>query len=185
MEATIVIVQLIFWLLFGVITAAIAHQRGRNALGWFFVGMIGGCFGIVLVLVLPDLKVEDAKAAASDRENRRLREQLQQERMKNQAFRGHATNRLDQHDDVLGVDTRSTAPDPELAPPSAPAALTEGLPSDNWYVAEAGQAAEGPLELEQVRERVSSGSLDAKSLVWHADLGDWTKLEDSVLSSLL
>jgi len=181
----IVVIQLVFWLLFGGITAILAHKRGRNGLGWFFVGILGGCFGIVLVLVLPDLNVERAKQAEGDAEKRRLREQLQQERMKNQAFRGHATHRLDQHDDALGLDTRATAPDPELAPPPAPQALEAGLPSSGWYVAEAGQAAEGPMELAAVLLRAEAGTLTAKSLVWHADFEDWTVVEDSPLRGLL
>ena len=105
--------------------------------------------------------------------------------MKNQAFRGHATSRLDQHDDAIGVDTRATAPDPELLPPPAPAALEEGMPSTNWYIAEAGQAAEGPMDLGAVRQRLLICSLTAKSLVWHAELEDWAKLEDSPLRGLL
>ncbi len=181
----ILVIQLVFWLLFGGITAAIANSRGRNPLGWFFIGLIGGCFGIVLVLVLPDLNVEKAKEAESEREKRRLREQLQQERMKNQAFRGHATNRLDQHDEALGLDTRAQVPHPELAPPVPPPALDQGLPAMNWFVAEAGQAAEGPLTLVELRQRVLEGRLSPQSLVWHADHGDWTQLKDSVLAGLL
>ena len=35
----------------------------------------------------------------------RLREQLRQERFKNETFRQFATERLDVHDDALGLDT--------------------------------------------------------------------------------
>ncbi|MBC8330149.1 MAG: DUF4339 domain-containing protein [Planctomycetes bacterium] len=181
----IFVFQLLFFVLFGGITAALAHQRGRNAVGWFFVGIIGGCLGLVLVLVLPDLKVERARMEADEREKRRLREQLQQERMKNQAFRGHATARLDQHDGALGLDTRSTAPDPEQMPPVTPAALERGVPGSDWYVAEAGQAAEGPMDLHAVLERVAAGTMTGKSLVWHAELVDWLTLEESPVQGLL
>ena len=45
-------------------------------------------------------------ATVNDPVMRRLREQIKQERMKNQGFQQHVRKRLDRHDEELGVDTR-------------------------------------------------------------------------------
>ena len=43
---------LLIWLLFGVVTAVVASNKGRNGLGWFFLGMLLGPFGFILSLVV-------------------------------------------------------------------------------------------------------------------------------------
>lgn len=45
---------LIIWALFGVVTALAAKARGRDPMGWFFIGLIGGIFGLIAVLVMKD-----------------------------------------------------------------------------------------------------------------------------------
>jgi hypothetical protein len=37
--------------LFGIISALIAHNKARNALGWFIAGCLIGPFGLVVVLL--------------------------------------------------------------------------------------------------------------------------------------
>ncbi len=37
----------------GIVTAIIASSKGRNAFGWFFVGLLLGIFGIILIACLP------------------------------------------------------------------------------------------------------------------------------------
>lgn len=44
---------LILWLLFGIVCAVVASQKGRSGVGWFFVGCLLGIFGLIWVLVLP------------------------------------------------------------------------------------------------------------------------------------
>ena len=46
---------------FGGIVAAIAHSRGRSPIGRFFIGFFAGCIGLILVLVLPDLNLEEER----------------------------------------------------------------------------------------------------------------------------
>ena len=92
----------------GGIAAAIASSKGRSGVGWFFGGFFLDIIGIVIVACISNLKVEEARRRHVGRESRRLREQLHQERMKNESFRQHAVGRLDVHDDRLGVDTRYT-----------------------------------------------------------------------------
>lgn len=100
-------VQLVIWIICGCICSAIAASKGRNAVGWFFAGIIT-IIGIIIISCLPNLTEKKRREEAIDRENRRLREQLYQEQMKAEAFRRHAVERLDVHDVHLGVDTRST-----------------------------------------------------------------------------
>jgi len=113
-------VQLVFMLIFGVVAAAIASSKGRSAFGWFFGGFFLGLIGVIIVACLANLKEKQRREEAIDRENRRLREQLMQEQIKNEAFRRHAAARLDNHDVQLGVDTRSAAPMLGTSFPGAP-----------------------------------------------------------------
>ncbi len=90
----------------GAIAAAIASSKGRSTIGWFFGGFFLDIIGIIIVAVIANLKEQQAHRQHVSRENRRLREQLHQERMKQEAFRQHATARLDVHDDHMGLDTK-------------------------------------------------------------------------------
>lgn len=180
--AAVLLLQLVIWAVAGLLVGYLASQRGRHPVGWFFIGVAAPCIGLILVLVLPDLKKAKEEDQKTRRENRRLREQLGQERMKNQAFRGHVTQRLDTHDEQLGIDTRSTAPSAELPP--APPSSVEGVPEAGWYQVQPGEEAEGPFVLAEMREMIRSGRIGAKTLVWHEQLEEWTPLERSPLRTL-
>jgi GYF domain 2 len=143
------IIQLIIMVVFASIASAIASSKGRSTVGWFFGGFFLGIFGIIIVAVLPNLKEQRAKEEAIERENRRLREQLVQEQIKTEAFRRHASARLDVHDNHMGIDTRSLvsplpAPNASLALPMSDDGNELKLASDNWD-AGAGQPASAPL----------------------------------------
>lgn len=43
---------LVIWLLFGVVTAVVATNKGRNGCGWFAIGVLLGPFGFILALVV-------------------------------------------------------------------------------------------------------------------------------------
>ena len=43
---------------FGLICAVIASGRGRNAVGWFFLGLIFNCIALIVLLLIPDLNDE-------------------------------------------------------------------------------------------------------------------------------
>ena len=43
---------LIVWLLFGVVTAVVASNKGLNGCGWFILGVLLGPFGFILSLVV-------------------------------------------------------------------------------------------------------------------------------------
>ncbi len=170
----------------GGVCLAIAHAKGRNKVGWFFLGFFVGFIfhicgvwiPILIVSVLPNLKEVRAREEHIARENRRLREQLRQERMKSEAFRQHTQSRLDAHDDTLGIDTRSI----HTALPGAAEAhggLLEshaGAPDDGmaqWYYELNGESV-GPTSTEQIARLLREGHLHAGTLVWAEHLGDWT-----------
>lgn len=92
-------------MVFGAIVAAIASSKGRTPVGWFFFGFFFGCLAIILVLVLPNLKEQQAKEQRLEEENRRIREQVRQEQMRLEAFRQQTNNRFGQIDQTLKIDT--------------------------------------------------------------------------------
>ncbi len=91
----------------GAIAAVVAHNKNRSAIGWFFGGFFLGIIGIVIVSVLKDPKEEQRLKDEAEQENRRLREQLNQEKVKNEVFREHTHKRLDAHDSHLGINTKN------------------------------------------------------------------------------
>lgn len=40
------------WLLFGVVTAVVASNKGLSGCSWFFIGTLLGPFGFILALVV-------------------------------------------------------------------------------------------------------------------------------------
>ena len=47
-----VLALLLLWL---VVPASMASKRGRNPVGWFFVGIVNWPLAVLLLIVLPDL----------------------------------------------------------------------------------------------------------------------------------
>ena len=43
---------LLFWVLFGVVAAVVASNKGNSGVAWFFVGVLLGPFGLILSLVV-------------------------------------------------------------------------------------------------------------------------------------
>jgi uncharacterized membrane protein YeaQ/YmgE (transglycosylase-associated protein family) len=97
---------LIIAIILGVICALIASSKGRNPFGWFVIGFLLGIIGLIIACVASNLEEAQQKEVQMENEQRRLREQLRQERIKNDKFRNNTQTRLDKHDDFLGMDTR-------------------------------------------------------------------------------
>lgn len=103
-------VQLIILLVFGVITAMIANNKGRSAVGWFFVGFFLGLIGLIIVCVVSDLKQQALRETRLRAENRRLRERMRKDRaVSDQRYR-QVNRRLKAHDSVMEIDTESQDP---------------------------------------------------------------------------
>ncbi len=78
-------------------------------------------FGLMALVPLLALNWFWQKQQSMLNEQRRLREQLRQERLRNQSFQQYTAARLDVHDQALSLDTRSAdAPRLELDDPHAP-----------------------------------------------------------------
>jgi len=48
---------LLVWIFFAAVSAIVANNKNRNAVGWLFLGLIFGIFAFIIILVLP--KTED------------------------------------------------------------------------------------------------------------------------------
>src|SRR3954462_15494899 len=143
---------LVFGLIMGGAVAAIAHGKGRSPVGWFFVGFLLGIIGLVIVLVVSNVNQEKYLRARQDEENRRLREQLRQERIKHETLREYTMKRLDVHDQVLGGDPKSVQALPtENAPaylpyahantpqPAPPEPVAKQPKANAWYFEQNGE----------------------------------------------
>lgn len=184
-------------LICGAIAAAIASSKGRHGVGWFFIGFFFGLIGIIIALVLSDLKQEKRRFDEITADRRRLKEQLRQERLKSESFRRYATQRIDSHDRVLGVDTKSAV---SLgvggAPPLPPLPRVDGFelePDDadvgedvpvseapaepTWHYERDGTP-HGPVPASEVRSLLRSGALSPRSLLWNESLDSWTPARD-------
>ena len=80
----------IFSIICGVVSALIAAHKGRNAVGWFFAGLLGNLLGVIIAVLMSNLKEERARYQHALEERRRLREELKMERLKSSEFRGEA-----------------------------------------------------------------------------------------------
>tara|TARA_R110002072_G_scaffold46591_10_gene129183 strand:+ start:214206 stop:214760 length:555 start_codon:yes stop_codon:yes gene_type:complete len=165
------VINLMVMAVFGGICAAIASGRGRSPIGWFFVGVVAPCLGIILVLVLPDLKVQEEREKRQRMETRKLREQLQKERQVSDQRHNHVERRLGAHDESLGIDTSNP---PELPHTAAAAQLTN---SDQWFYARDNER-QGPVTEETIRHLLTAQAIDGDSLVWCDGMADWMPARD-------
>jgi hypothetical protein len=174
-------VYLIVGLIAGGICAAVASSKGRNAIGWGVIGFLFPLLGIILILVFSDLKAERRRFEEIGAERRRLKEQLRQERLKSESFRRYATERIDTHDRVLGVDTKRAASLGAGGPPAVPALPRADLPETDveaeWYY-ERGGRQQGPVPRAQLEALLRSGELAPKTLVWTESMEEWTPADD-------
>ena len=166
----------------GAITALIARNKGRNPVGWFFAGFFLHVIGIIIVAVLSDLNAERSYRERVEAENRRLREQVRQERVKAETFRQYSMSRLDAHDGALGMNTRSlsagapSAGTPQLdwsvggAVPPADPALTK------WYYEYRGET-RGPVVAGDLQALILANEITPQTLVWSEGMADWTPLQ--------
>lgn len=164
---------------FGIICAVMAPGRGRSAVGWFFIGVATQCLGIILLLLLPDLKLEEEKQRRRDEETRRLREQLKKERQVADERHDTHRTRLGVHDRALGVDTANAAP-PLLggtAPPPLPGMPPP--PETMWFFAQGGQQF-GPVPASRLRQLFVDQQLDGQALVWREGMAQWAPIGDVV-----
>ena len=180
--------ELLIVLIFGSLCALLAHQKGRSSIGWFFIGVFFNLLGLIILLCLSNLREEQDFRRRQDRENRRLREQVRQERAKGEAFRQHAARRLDRHDDKLGLDTRDGqpmlpdgTPAPSLetgedAPHSPPPKLrrARARTTRQWHYMQEGVEV-GPVAEEELVGMLKTAQLAPSTLVWSEGMAEWVE----------
>lgn len=163
---TEIVVNLGFGLVFGIVCAFLASGRGRSPVGWFFLGLFLSCIALVLLLVLPDLKVQEEQQRRHHLETRRLREQLAKERQVADQRHNQVERRLGVHDQALGVDTSET---PQLGNAPPPPPLPDGT---QWFYAR-GKERMGPVSIETIRHLLQAKAIDRHTLVWREGMADW------------
>ncbi|MBI5361293.1 MAG: DUF4339 domain-containing protein [Planctomycetes bacterium] len=157
---------------FGTVTAILAHSRGRNTVGWFFIGFLTGCIGLIILLCISDLKEEKAKWQAAEQRQRRLSEQLRQEKLKTQTFREHVVNRLDVHDKALNMDTKQLGGDEQQNLLLNASKSNEEL---MWYYI-CREKQVGPVSFTDLQIAYRGAIIDANSLIWNETFTDWLVL---------
>lgn len=59
----------LIYILLGFVSAYLAVKKNRNPIGWFLAGMCFGFFGIIILLILPDLPPKNDNSTLSSDEN--------------------------------------------------------------------------------------------------------------------
>lgn len=106
-----IVLQLVLQAVFGIICAVVASGRARSGVGWFFIGAFFGCLGLIVLLVIPDLRIEQERRSRMLSQNRRIREQVRKDRVVADARSVDHDRRLQAHDRALGVDTAPPRPE--------------------------------------------------------------------------
>ena len=164
------LLQLVIMIVFGAICASIANGRGRSPVAWFLIGLVAPCIGLILVLVLPNLKVEQERQQRMRNENRRLREKIRKDRMVADQRHNATQERLGVHDEALGVDTSKAVGAGALPP--APKHLDDGT---EWYYLK-GKKRVGPFTLDQMRRLWADRRIGSETSVWAESMEDWAEL---------
>lgn len=163
-------IQLAVGVVFGIVCAAMASGRGRSTVGWFFLGFLLNCVGLIILLLIPNPKLEEEKQRRRDAETRRLREQLKKDRQV--ADERHVSHRarLGAHDRALGLDTASTSESgPRLAPPPLP---NSGKDPVLWFYSFDNER-HGPVPGAEVRQLWLDEHIPDSTLVWCDGMSDW------------
>ena len=179
MEALVVLaINLAFPVAMGIICAMIAQTRGRSAVGWFFIGFFLSCIGVILVLVLPDLRQEQQRIEKLRREHLRQKEKQRKDRQVADQRYAEISRRIDTHDRALGLDTaeRESLLE-ESRPPEIPVAKRSPFAAIDWYYVLDGDA-KGPVPFDELRELSREGLVRTQSLVWHEGLEEWATLDE-------
>ena len=182
-------IQIVIHVIMGGVVAMIADNRGRNPYGWFILGAMC-CYGIPAIILLysqPNLREIEAKEMKNNEDKRRLMEQLQQTQLKLQVFQRITNERIDNHDEVLGLDTKAgVAPQSllpgatphQLTPPPLPAAQPAQPAPAIWHYA-IGDVQHGPVTASQLVDLMSARTISRDTLVWNQAMPSWLPMKDT------
>lgn len=177
------ILKLCIMAVMGILCAFIAHSRGRSAVGWFFIGLFFSCLGLIVLLVIPDLKKLEAEKAKMLKENRRLRGEVRLNREAANRQSSEVAARLKVHDRALGIDTThsenaqisSTA----AAHPISNATETKDSPhaAKQWYFMD-DAGSQGPVTFKVLHSLWKAGQILPQYYVKSSDMKDWSRVEE-------
>jgi hypothetical protein len=169
----------LFSILFGIVVASIASNKGRNAVGWFFLGFFFGLIALIAVCIVSNLKEERARHERARLERRRLMEELRMERLRNRDAHGRTEARLSIHDRAVGIDTTMVDPARALenrTPVNSGHAAESSLPAAEWYYAVDQTDRIGPLAFHELAERYRAGQFGIEDLIWKSGWAQWRRL---------
>jgi uncharacterized protein DUF4339 len=173
--------QIIMGLVCGAICGALAAHKGRSVIIWVLLGFLFGLIPLIIILCLANLKEQRARHDRDRRERARLREQVKQEKIKNESFRQYTATRLDTHDQALGMNSRAqpalAAGETEAPPPIAVEVAGHVQPTQEaqaiWYYESNGES-RGPVSEMVIRGFLKSNRLRPETLLWKEGLAAWT-----------
>ena len=173
------VVQLVISLVFAVVCAAMAPGRGRSAVGWFFIGLLFNCVALIILLLIPNLKIEEDRQRRQRAETRKLREQPKKERwVADERQQGYG-QRLAAHDRAPGVDTAPAELPGELpgeVPPPVPLP-SGGATARTWFFAVDGDR-RGPVSGAELRALWLDQKVPDSTIVWSDGMGDWQSIAE-------
>ena len=167
--------------IFALICALVAKSRGRSPIAWFFIGGFFGCFALIVLFVIQDLKVEEEKQRRREKQIERLTERQRKDRASMDQRLEAQNQRLTAHDQAIGIDTSAADPAARQSLP-APPRRSSGV-SDHatreWFFAEDADTDEefGPVSFEDLRQAYVRGEIGRDSLVWNDSMPDWATIE--------
>ena len=150
---------------------ALGSGAGGETVGALDLGIALGKAALIIVLVLPDMKVQEDREKRQRMETRKLREQLQKERQVSDQRHNHVERRLGAHDESLGLDTSTP---PGLPNSEAAAQLSN---ADQWFYARDNER-QGPVSEETIRHLLAAQAIDGDSLVWRDGMAEWMPAGD-------
>ena len=174
-------------LLFGVIAAIIASNKGRNAVAWFFVGLFFSVLGVIGAAVVSDRNDERKTFEASTARSRRQKERQRHDRSVNERRFDDIERRLTAHDAGLGLDTTPEGSAARVAGGNRPPELQsngvehekgKGVGADRtWYWSNdsMNRATASP---DQLRGLLQRGRISGETLLWTEGMQDWCSLAE-------
>ena len=151
-----------------IITGVVAAAKGRSFWIWGLIGGLTSCIGLIVLICLSDVPDTSDEVEETNREQRRLKERLKQEQLKNREFQSSVLGRIDTHDQALGLDTRNV---------NTPLDVADALPIQGeqpvWFYEDQGHRA-GPISPSSLQALRNSGAINDETLVWREGLKDWT-----------
>ncbi len=179
MEEEMILIQVVIRVIFGAVCALIASNRGRSAVAWFLIGALIACLGLIILLVIPDLKLQEERERLIALEHRRLREQIRKNRMVSDQRHAEVGRRLGAHDRVLQLDTGEEAGDdlPVSLPPPLPANRPPDHRRSQWRYADGDRSSE-PVDFARLQDLWRTAALTPDSLVWTEGLPEWWAIRE-------